>query len=102
VAVNEDRVYLSPTSEAAVPVTVNVSVLPADLVGDNDQLYLGEETMEKYLNATINVAASILLLKERYDGDAERFYQFAIQDLQQLGVAPEEIPPIPRQVSSNG
>jgi hypothetical protein len=83
-------------------VVVNVSVLPDDLVGDGNPLFGGVQVMEKYQGALLNIAISLLLLKERYDGDAERFYQFAVQELQTVGVDPASIPPLPRQVTPSG
>ena len=102
VAPQEDRVYLAPTTVAGDAVTVFVSILPPDLALDSDPLFAGEPVMEKYQSALLNMAAFYLLLKERYDQDAERFYQFAFQELQNLGVSPAEIPPMPRQVTPSG
>lgn len=97
-APHEDRVYLVPKPDVSTSVTVNISVLPEDLSADGDELFGGEEVMEKYQGVVLNIAASLCLLRERYDGDAERFYQFAIQELQNLGVNPEEIPTTVREV----
>ena len=101
-APHESRVYLAPTPVNPMAVVVNVSVLPDDLVGDGNPLFGGVQVMEKYQGALLNIAISLLLLKERYDGDAERFYQFAVQELQTVGVDPASIPPLPRQVTPSG
>lgn len=101
-APHEDRVYLAPAPINPMAVTVQVSVLPADLSGDGDPLFGGVSVMEKFQGATLNIAASLLLLKERYDGDAERFYQFAVQEMQALGLDPASIPALPRQVTPSG
>jgi hypothetical protein len=99
---DEQRVYISPTPATPIEVSVKVSVLPDDLTDTTDELFNGEPIMEKYQGALLNIAAALLLLKERYDGDAERFYQFAIQEMQSLGVNPTEIPPLPRQAVQDG
>jgi hypothetical protein len=101
-APHESRVYLAPSPITPMAVSVHVSVLPDDLAGDSDQLFGGELVMEKYQGALLNIAASLLLLKERYDGDAERFYQFAVQEMQAVGLDPASIPPLPRQVTQDG
>lgn len=72
--------------------TGHVAVLPTDVSDGTDTLFDDQRGMDKYLNATLNLATSIALLKERYDGDAERFYQFFTTELQALGVTPETIP----------
>ena len=100
-APHESRVYLSPVPALPTPVTVNVSVLPADLAGDTDELFAGVPVMEKFQGALLNIAASLLLLKERYDGDAERFYQFGVQEIQALGIDPASIPSM-RGVTEGG
>jgi hypothetical protein len=99
---DEQRVYISPTPVTPIEVSVKVSVLPDDLTDTTDELFNGEPIMEKYQGALLNIAAALLLLKERYDGDAERFYQFAIQEMQSLGVNPTEIPPLSRQAVQDG
>jgi len=101
-APNESRVYLAPVPTTSLAVAVNVSILPADLSADGDALFADEVVMEKYQGALLNIAASLLLLKERYDQDAERFYQFAVQEMQAVGVDPARIPPLPRQVAQDG
>jgi len=101
VAPDESRVYLTPTNTVADAVTVKVSVLPADLAADSDELFGGETVMEKYQGPLLSMAAAFLLLKERYDQDAERFYQFAIQEISALGVDPARIPPL-REAAPNG
>lgn len=79
-------------------VTGQVAVLPNDLSSSTDELFNGQDIMEKYQGAVVNYAAVLALLKERYDGDAERFYQFFVQELQSLGVAPERIPGMKQMV----
>ena len=96
-APHESRVYLTPIPDDPVEVSVNVSVLPPDLAQDGAEFFLGETVMEKYLGPLLNLAASYCLLKERYDGDAERFYSMAIQELSTLGVDPATIPSRPQQ-----
>jgi hypothetical protein len=61
-------------------------------------VFNGEEVMEKYQGALLNFSAAMLLLKERYDGDAERFWQFAMQEMQMLGIDPAKIPNSPTPV----
>jgi hypothetical protein len=100
VAPEESRVYICPAPATPTTATVTVSILPPDLVGDNDRLFANARVMEKYQGVVLNVAAALALLKERYDGDAERFYSFAIQELQSLGIKPAEIPPL-QQVAQN-
>jgi hypothetical protein len=97
VSPHEGRVYFSPVPPLATSVTVNVSVLPTSVVGDADPLFLSERTMEKYLNPLLNFAAAYCLLKERYDGDAERFYQMGVQELGMLGVNPAMIPSLKQE-----
>lgn len=87
----EARITPLPTSSKTVYLTV--AILPSDVSTGSDELFNGVDVMEKYQGALINIAASIALLKERYDGDAERFYQFAVQELQQMGINPQQIPP---------
>jgi hypothetical protein len=86
----EARVSPVPTTDTTV--YLSVSVLPAEMTTGSDELFSGVDAMEKYQGVVINIAAALALLKERYDGDAERFYQFGIQELQQLGVKPDDIP----------
>lgn len=97
-APNEGRLYVVPAPATPTAVTINASVLPADVTGDSDFLFNNEPTMEKYQGVVLMVAATLLLYQERYDQDAERFYQHAVQEMQNLGVAPAEIPPMPQVV----
>jgi hypothetical protein len=97
---SEDRVYFSPTPAADVAVSARVAVLPAELTDDTDVVFNGEEVMEKYQGALLNFAAAMLLLKERYDGDSERFWQFAVQEMQMLGIDPAKIPKSPTPVTA--
>lgn len=87
-----DRVYVTPAPTTSTAITVNVAVLPADMTSDSEELFDGVSVMEQYQGALLNIAASLCLLRERYDGDAERFFQFAMQELQALGVDPARIP----------
>ena len=86
------RVYVTPVPSVSTDITVNVAVLPDDVTSDAEELFGGATVMEQYQGALLNVAASLCLLRERYDGDAERFFQFAMQELQALGVDPARIP----------
>ena len=93
---------VTPVPSTDTNVSLTVSIYPSDLSSDSDELFNGTDAMEKYQGVVLNMAASLALLKERYDGDAERFYQFAIQELQQLGISPQEIPPFRQVVEQNG
>lgn len=90
---SKKEAYVTPIPTQPVQVGLVVSVLPDRLEEGSDVMFNGSEVMSKYLNSTLNLAASYALLKERYDGDAERFYQLAITELTQLGIVPEDIPP---------
>lgn len=92
---HENRVYVTPAPKTPTPASLTVAVIPPDLVEDGEEVFGGEPVMEKYQGPLINIAAALLLLKERYDGDAERFWGFAIQELQALGVDPATLPPLP-------
>lgn len=92
VDVAESKVYFAPIPSTSTAVEVTLAVSPAELVDDNDELFSGQASMDKYLGALINYAAAMLLLRERFDGDAERFYQFALQELQMLGIDPNVVP----------
>lgn len=92
--VDSEAIYLSPVPSTSTAVTVKVAVIPDEVIVDSDELFLGEAVMEKYLGPMLNVAAALCLLRERYDGDAERFYQFAITQLQAIGTDPARIPSI--------
>lgn len=72
---------VTPAPEAPLTVSVSYSVLAADLVSDSQQLFDGAVHMEPYQDAVINHAAGVCLLKERYDGDAERFFTLALSQL---------------------
>lgn len=86
------RGYVSPIPRSSATVYLTVSVFPDELTLTTDELFNGSPVMEKYQNATLQMAAMYALLKERYEGDAERYYQFAIQELQTMGVNPNVIP----------
>jgi len=89
-------VYFSPRPRDPVNVTISVSVLPDPVEAGSDLLFNGEEIMERYLNVFVNLAVSFALLKERYDGDSERYYQLAVAELGALGVNIEDIPSFKR------
>jgi hypothetical protein len=93
-AINESRVYLAPVPAVPVNVTVYVSVIPADVVGDSDPLFANATTMERYQGAVINLAAALLFLKERYEQDAERFWQLGLQEMQIAGTDSRRLPPM--------
>lgn len=78
------------------PWTLTVNVIPDDVATDSGMLFLGEESMDKYISPTVLLACAYLLLQERFDGDAERFYQLALQELTMLGVDSAAIPPLQR------
>jgi len=90
--VSGDAAYVSPAPNVNTTVYLSVSILPADLVADSDELFNGVDAMEKYQGTVLNFAAALALLKERYDSDAERFYQFGMQELSNLGVKPDDVP----------
>lgn len=85
----------TPVPTILVDVDVNVRVLPDELVQDGDWLFNGVDFMDKYLETVILYAAAILFLRERYEGDAERFYNLAMVEMQRLGHAAGELPPLP-------
>lgn len=88
-------VYFVPVPDASSEVSLEVRVQPELVMSDSDLLFNGVDYMDKYLQAAINYAAAMLLLRERFDGDAERFYQFAMAELTQLGHSPGDVPPLP-------
>lgn len=87
-------VYLTPLPDPTTSWTAKLRVVPPDLINESDEIFLGEPSMIKFLGPVINLACAYLLLQERFDGDAERFYQFALQELVQLGVDSPSIPPL--------
>lgn len=89
------RAYVAPAPKQQTEVEVVVAVTPAELTDDNDLLFSGVKSMERYQNALVNFAVAMLLLRERFDGDAERFYQFAVNELRDAGIDPTAIPPMP-------
>lgn len=97
--VDAKRAYVSPIPHRDVTVNLRVSVLPAEVTDDSDELFNGVDAMDKYFNATINMAAMYAFHKERYDGEAERAYGWVINELQQLGVNPNAVPPFQQVVS---
>lgn len=86
------RAYLVPQPFQNTEIEVTVSVIPDEVSNEAHLLFNGNASMVKYLGAMLNVAASKLLLKERFDGEAERFFQSAIAELQSVGVDPTSIP----------
>lgn len=86
------RAYVSPVPVPNMEIQVAVAVHADTLVNDTQLVFNGSGPMEKYQTVLLNIAAAYALLKERYDQDAERYYQFAMQELSALGVSPEEIP----------
>jgi hypothetical protein len=87
-------VYPYPVPTRSTSISVTVAVLPNDLsdVNPSEQVFNGFPLMEKYQNPLLHLAASYALLKERYDQDAERYFQNFVQEMQSLGVAPNDIP----------
>ncbi len=92
------KAYVHPIPRSARTMNITVSVFPDDMVDDVDYPFNNTSLMEKYQNVLLQIAATYALLKERYDGDAERYYQFAVGELNSLGVNPHDIPPF-RQVA---
>jgi len=86
--------YSYPTPKTGTQVSFTVSVLPDDISNDtpSEKLFNGAEIMERYQNPLLHLSACYALLKERYDQDAERYFQFFVQEMQTLGVNPNEIP----------
>lgn len=89
-----NEAFLHPTPASPLAWSVNAHVLPGIVTIDDDPLFLGKPNMDKFINPTILLACAYLLLQERFDGDAERFYQLALQELTMLGVDPTSIPPL--------
>ena len=89
------RAYVSPIP-SSTGVTLSVAVLPDDFATDGSDdaqvLFGGSSIMEKYQGALVQLAAVYALLKERYDQEAEKYYQFFMQELQAMGVNPTDIP----------
>ena len=90
------RAYASPIPHSGEAVSLSVSVLPADFLTDGSDdasvLFSGSPLMEKYQGALLQLAAVYALLKERYDQEAEKYFQFFMQELQALGLNPNDIP----------
>lgn len=99
-----NEAFLHPTPASPLPWSVDAHVLPGIVQVDEAPLFLGKPHMDKYITPTILLACAYLLLQERFDGDAERFYQMALQELTVLGVDATTIPPLqaglgPKQVA---
>ena len=90
------RVYVTPKPTSSKTLNVVVAVLPDDMSLDSDEPFDGHGPMEKYQGAIVQYATVLALLKERYDQDAERFYQFFQQEMVNLGNDPASIPPMPQ------
>jgi hypothetical protein len=89
----ERRLRFVPAPIVSMPVQGSIPIVPARLTAPTDNAELifgGNPDMAIYLNAMVNFACHLALLKERYDGDAERFLQLFITELQMLGVNPSE------------
>lgn len=87
-----NRAYFTPVPEEPTTVSATVAVVPREVYDDEVELFFGNPAMEKYLGALVNYAVAMLLLKERFDGDAERFYNLARNELVDVGVDPGRIP----------
>lgn len=95
---------LHPLPSVVKPWTVTANVIPPQVNQDTQELFLGSAYMDRYITPTILLACAYLLLQERFDGDAERFYQMALQELTVLGVDATTFPPLqqglgPKQVA---
>lgn len=92
-------VWLYPNPEIALRQywIAKLKVIPGD-ASDNDLLFSGAVSMEKFLVATALIACAYLLLKERFDNEAEKYYQMGVQELQILGVDSGSIPPLQRGI----
>jgi hypothetical protein len=86
--------YVYPTPTSSTNVSLTVAVLPTPLAdaSPSAQVFNGSPLMEKYQNPLLHLAACYALLKERYDQDAERYFQFFIQEMQSLGISPSDVP----------
>ena len=94
----EDRkAYVTPLPSTSTSVRLSVSVLPTEFAtdGTDDAEYLFENSpsMTRYQGATLQLAAVYALLKERYDQEAERYFQFFMQEMTAMGIDPTAIPP---------
>ena len=86
------RVFCVPAPKLPTSVTLEVAIISPDLVDDSDILFNDTSILEKFQGAVLNYAAGLALLKERYDGDAERFIQLAHQELHLLGLESTSLP----------
>lgn len=96
--------FIVPAPLIPTVVEVTVAYLPIALRLEIDFLFENQPGMEKYQGAVITLAACLALLKERYDGDAERFYAFFRQEMMDVGVEAGRLPqtlqtPIPQEAS---
>lgn len=92
----DSRAYLAPVPQDPIQVEVTIATIPDDftLGDDTAPLFNGSPHMRKFLGAFVNYAAAMLLLRERFDGDAERFYQLALNDLREAGIDVKAVPPL--------
>lgn len=95
---------LHPIPQVVESWNVLANVIPPRVNQDTQELFLGSAYMDRYITPTILLACAYLLLQERFDGDAERFYQMALQELTVLGVDATTFPPLqqglgPKQVA---
>ena len=102
---SRNRLWLVPRPYDPLPnfplrYLVSIAVLPADLEDESDVLFrpsADDESigyMQKYQGVVLNYATGLALLKERIDGEAERYINLAVNELQVLGVLPANFPPI--------
>jgi len=96
--VQTNTAYVIPAPTSTFTVKGAVSVIPADLVNDADSLFGGDSTMSPYLEPLLSLSVAFALMKERYDGDAERFYSIYENQMRSLGINPDEIPVVPHAV----
>lgn len=93
--VGSARAFAVPAPPPGKPplfVGLTVAYLPPDLTSGEQVLFESQTGMEKYQGATVTLAACLGLLKERYDGDAERFYSFFVREMQDVGMELGRLP----------
>lgn len=88
----ERKLHVVPPLKPNTHVRLNVGVLPFDMISGSDELFQGHSQFEPYTSVVVTLAASLALLKERYEQDAERFYASAMREMQLLGATPYSIP----------
>lgn len=72
----------------------SLAVLPKSLQDDGDLLFEGQEQMERYQMATVYLAATYALFKERNTEDAGVFYNLFRDELTDAGINPDDVPSI--------